>query len=449
MKPIITALILALLTTSCNDSFLDKKPNKSIVVPSTLEDLQALLDNAQVMNVVPALNLNGTDDLFTTDAGYNFLILSVERNSYTWAKDFYQGETICSDWNTPYQQVFYANVVLEGLSSVAVTTSNEQQWNQIKGSALFFRAHAFYQLAQLFAVPYTTNTTALGIPIRLTADVNASIARASLQETYHQIVNDLNQAKDLLPTSSPHKTRPTKTACSALLARTYLTMEDYTKAEQHADEALQQNPFLLDYNSLNATATRPIPQMNDEILFYANLVTYRFTTSTFTYIDTLLFASYDNNDLRQKIFFRNRAANRYTFKGNYTGNAIPFGGIANDEMYLTRAECRARNGNVQGALEDLNTLLQNRWTTGTFSPITETDPDLLLSIILTERHKELIFRGTRWTDLRRLNNDPRFAKTLQRNILGTTYTLVPGDAKYTLPIPDQEIHTSGIQQNAR
>jgi hypothetical protein len=70
--------------------------------------------------------------------------------------------------------------------------------------------------------------------------------------------------------------------------------------------------------------------------------------------------------------------------------------------------------------------------------------------IITERRKELPFTGSaRWEDLRRLNKDPQFAKTLIRQLNGQNYTLAPNDPKYTLPIPDIEIKLSGIQQNLR
>jgi starch-binding outer membrane protein, SusD/RagB family len=446
-KKILKTLLLTGLLLSCNEHFLDKKPNKSIVVPTTPDDLQALLDNSQVMNVAPALNEGGTDDLFTTDAGFQFLTQTVERNSYIWATDFYQGLTYNPDWNALYQQVFYANVVLEALPALE-GAGNDKMVNELKGAALFYRAHAFYQVAQLFAAPYNGSSTP-GIPLRLTADVNAPVTRASLKETYDRIILDLSQAESSLPLSSYYKTRPTKSACQALLARTYLTMEDYTKAEEYASLALNGTSFLLDYNTLNPTATRPMPRQNDEILFYASMISYRFTTSPFTYVDTVLYSTYDDNDLRKGNFFRQRALNRYTFKGSYTANAFPFGGIANDEMYITRSECRARNGNIQGALDDLNALLVMRRKTGTFVPIAENDSVELLSIILSERQKELIFRGTRWTDLRRLNKDPNRAKTLERNLMGETYTLPPGDIRYTLPIPADEIRNSGIAQNNR
>jgi hypothetical protein len=69
--------------------------------------------------------------------------------------------------------------------------------------------------------------------------------------------------------------------------------------------------------------------------------------------------------------------------------------------------------------------------------------------VLTERRKELVGRGLRWFDLRRLNLDPRFQKSLSRTIAGQTYELAPQSKKYTFPIPDQEVKTYGWVQNVR
>lgn len=443
------SLILAWALIACDDSFLDKKPNKSIVIPTTLDDLQALLDNAAVMNISPGLHQLGTDDLFTNDAGFAFLTNATERNSYTWAKDFYEGINSVGDWRIPYQQVFYANIVLETLPAINITASNQNRWKEIKGSALFLRAHAFYSIAQVFAPPFQTGPTALGIPLRTTADVNAPVVRASIKVTYDKILNDLLEAEQLLPLTSAYKTRPTKVAARALLARTSLTIEDYPNAELYASTALEETSFLLDYNTINPSVARPIPRMNDEILFYSSMVTYRYTASTQLFVDTTLFSTYHLNDIRRAAFFQLRATNRYTFKGSYTGTAALFSGISNGEVYLIRAESRVRNGNIQGALDDLNILLTKRWKTGTFSPIAQSDPQSLLDIILLERQKELVFRGTRWTDLRRLNFDPNRAITLHRKVNGNNYSIPPKDLRYTFPIPPDEINTSGIQQNPR
>jgi hypothetical protein len=52
-------------------------------------------------------------------------------------------------------------------------------------------------------------------------------------------------------------------------------------------------------------------------------------------------------------------------------------------------------------------------------------------------------------DLRRLNKDSRFAKTVLRKLYGITYLLPPNDNRYTFYIPQSVIDISGIQQNQR
>ncbi len=138
------------------------------------------------------------------------------------------------DWNLPYQQVFYANLVLEGLPGVSTDSISGPHWNDLKGSACFIRAYAFYNLAQVFAAAYNGASAASdpGIPLRLSSDVNAVSTRASVKSTYDQILSDLRQASSLLPSMIPftNLNRPSKPAALAMLARVYLSMGAYQQA---------------------------------------------------------------------------------------------------------------------------------------------------------------------------------------------------------------------------
>ena len=135
-------------------------------------------------------------------------------------------------------------------------------------------------------------------------------------------------------------------------------------------------------------------------------------------------------------------------KRGYSGTINAYSGLAMDEVYLNRAECLARSGNIVGAMNDLNTVLINRWKTGTYTNQTAVSQSDALQKILTERRKELLFRGLRWIDIKRFNKE-NAGWILTRILNGTTYSLSPNSPLYVLPIPDNEISDSGITQNPR
>jgi hypothetical protein len=118
-------------------------------------------------------------------------------------------------------------------------------------------------------------------------------------------------------------------------------------------------------------------------------------------------------------------------------------------MYLTRAECYARKGAITEAMNDLNALMIKRWKNdGSFKPFTATSMTQALAYILAERQKELIYRGLRWMDLRRLNM-ANAQITPMRFLDNTIYTLAPNSPRYVYPIPVQEIEINPMAQNDR
>jgi hypothetical protein len=417
---------------------------------------QELLDNTQVMNISPSLGEVSADNYYLTYTTWLGLDTK-EYNAYIWAPDLYEGQGLVTDWDIPYQQVFYANTVLQGLGGIPIDSANQAQWNMLEGAALFTRAFAFFNIAGLFAKPYDSATAATdpGIPIRLTPDINAKTTRSSEQASYAQLLGDLHVAVGLLPAAIPvnNLNRPGRLAAQALLARIYLSVGDYTDAGLYADSVLQTYSFLLDYNQIPDTSSLiPIKNNMPEILYQSNFPitgnVLEGIVCSGCLIDTNLLASYDSNDLRRPVYYSHQLSGSYTLKGSYSGTVFPFGGLATDELYLIRAECRARAGQTTGALNDLDSLLTHRWRTGSFTGYPISSAAEALDTILVERRKELAFRGLRWSDLRRLNKEG-WAITLTRNLNGMQYTLPPNSNLYTLPIPPDVINFSGIMQNPR
>jgi tetratricopeptide (TPR) repeat protein len=454
IRQLLFVVLLLEVLPACKNDWLDAKPDKSLVVPNSIKDFQALLDNTTQTfnyNQCSALGEISAGDFNITDASWQSLFTTQEKSAYIWEKtaDFYKGEA-SADWLTAYKRILNANVVLNGIAKVKATTSDQQAWNNVKGSALFFRSFDFYNLSQEYCKPYdqTTSTTDLGIPLRLDYNINIPATRSTLQNTYDQIVNDLKAAAPLLGTSPLFKTRPSKQAVFGLLARTYLSMGAYEQAGLYADSALRIQHDLLDFNQLNLNSNNPFVRFNAEVIFQSTFAFGIFSTSTLV-VEPSLYSSYASNDLRRSAYFLPVAAGGVTFKGSYNTDRNLFGGLTTDEMYLTRAECNARKGQIEVAVNDLNTLIKTRWAAGTYNNFITTDATAALSQILFERRKELVFRGLRWTDLRRLNKEDAFKVTLTRVVNGQTYTLAPNAPRYVFPIDDIEIRLSGIQQNPR
>ena len=456
-----TILLYVVLLTgaslgSCKKTFLNQLPSTALVVPSTLADYQQLLDNTLVMGLTPVLGEVSADNFYLPYSSWQS-IDSRERNAYAWASDLYSGQGKVDDWDVPYQQVFYANVVLEGLPTIPMTTMNQQQWQNIQGSALFLRAYAFYNVAQLFAPPYDSGTAGNdpGIPLRLHSDVRAPSIRASVAATYAQITGDLQLARQLLPPTLPtqNPNRPSQPAALALLARIYLAMRAYDSAGRYADSALQLYDSLIDYNILNPSSRFPFNALNAEVLYQSNVLSYTQCLAGIAYpntiVDSTLYGSYGTNDLRRSVFYLLSSTGHPYMKAGYAGLIWPFSGLATDELYLIRAECAARASRTVDALADLNHLLRRRYQSGTFVPISVATATQARDSILAERRKELPFRGIRWTDLRRLNLEGHNI-ILTRMLNGTSYQLLPGSKRYTLPIPPDIIQSNPTMiQNER
>ena len=455
MKRIIYISIITVFFLSCEKEWLEERTDKRLVVPTTIEDFQALLDNSTgYMNSLPALGEIAVDDYHVKDERLQSLSSAVQRNAYIWKKeDLYEGSFV-GDWILSYEKVLYANVALEGIETVEITSENQKDWNNVKGSALFFRALNFFHLAQLFAPPYDLDNAEdqLGIPLRLTSNVEEKTTRSTLQKTYDQIIEDLEGAINLLPETPLIQTRPSKPAALALLAKTYLIMEQYDTALGYANQSLEMYSTLMDYNEMTFDGASSFERYNPEVIFDAYLMTYAIFVSSYHNVDEDFYNIYDAADLRKKALFLDNSGD-YIFKGSYGGApgfaGIFWGGIATDEIWLIRAECLARSGQLDDAMNTLNQLAKNRYQADSFIPFSASSKDEALEIVLSERWKELPFRGIRFQDLRRLNKDSRFARTLTREVNGQIYELPPNDLRYTYPIPDDVIELSGIPQNPR
>lgn len=456
-------LIVCVLTATACQKYVDIKKSGSQSFIETTKDCQLILDNYDLFNInYPIDGEIAADDYYLDDNRYNSDAITLEDKAlYTWQPNAIRAAS--TQWVASYNKIYHCNLVLEALEKIK-DTDQPAVINNLQGSALFLRAYALWPLAQVYIKPYGAATMQEpGLPIHKRSDINDVPGRGTVKETYDAIVDDLTRAAGLLNNTSSISSRPNKAAALAMLARVYLSMEDYPNALSTADAALKLKSGLLDYNTLELGSYNPFPRFNKEVIFHSvidyqnSVLEVGFGDENKALIDPVIISAYQNDDLRKQLLVKENLdvpvpSGTYRFVGNYegaVGSSALFNGLAVDELYLVRAECYARAGQTANAVNDMNTLLATRWSTGTYPGFTVSNATDALQKILLERRKELLMRGLRWTDLRRLNKDIRFAKNLSRTVNGTVYSLPANDARYTLLIPQEVITNSKLAQNIR
>jgi tetratricopeptide (TPR) repeat protein len=445
-----TSVFLALFTlsTAC-DGFLDAKPSKSIVVPESLQDLEAILDNMGVMNNTPVLALLASDDAYTTLEGYEASEAEMFRMAYTWQENPFVGAESVTDWQWPYQQIFYANIVLDQSNKfIPQNSGEEQRLKRLVGEAHFKRAYAYFYLLQLFTPPYDGNTisTDLGIMLKTDPNINDFPDRSPLKQNYDLVFEDLEIALQSLPPSVSLLTKPSRQAVHAFLSRVYLSIGDFQNAEIHATEALSNGYNLLSFEEIWETLPSPmpefyfpIPRLSSEVIYFDRVLPASFFFNANYYSDPKVIADLAPHDLRLDLFhYLNPSTNFYNFIGNLTGDFRRFGGIGISEVLFTKAECLARKGMADEALAIINEIAESRANSEAFVPISQIDRDII-SVVLAERRKELMGQGyIRWMDLRRLSREEKYNTVVTRVLGETTFRLDLRESNFHFPIPPVE-----------
>jgi hypothetical protein len=444
---VISAMMICSIT-ACK-KYLDAKPDTKLNTLNTLQNLQSLLDDNIRLNFQWGYAAEvSANDYYVTDIDLAAITNNGDRRMYTWeANNVFQSSD--NGWYYAYLPVYYGNSILESLPDIIRDNTNSGTYDNIKGQAYFFKGAAMLHASFVWCQGYEESTAKqqLGLPIRTSTNFNVISVRANLADTYQQIITDLKQAAVLLNVNQVHTMRPSKAAAFAMLSRAYLSMNKYTEAALYADSVLQLNNQLLDYNTLNAAAENPFPEYKEEILTYLSMPAPVILSQSVAKISNELYARYATGDLRKTVFFKSTGNNSWSFKGNYSGNTNLFCGPAVDEMYLNRAEGYARAGKLTDALNDLNQLMVKRWNKAiAYIPYQSNQQETVINWILEERRKELLMRGLRWVDIKRLNHIGANI-SLTRNMNGNSKVLKPNDLRFALPIPEDVIRLSGMEQN--
>ncbi|MFZ6023233.1 MAG: RagB/SusD family nutrient uptake outer membrane protein [Bacteroidota bacterium] len=428
MKKHITRFILPLLifNISCK-KILDTNPQNAI----TVEEAQKARD-AVYAAVISAYDLLQSRDYYGRDFIASAETLADNCIIPSGARGFFNAQS--SNEPGSHTNIFFvaygiiarANFAIKYADGIAGT---EAEKKVVKGEAYFLRALVYFDLLNSYSrnPNYLINNFDWGVPLITDPATEISQitypAREKINAVYNLVIADLTNAGALL-NNSFKPNRASLGAVQALLSRVYLYKGDWANADTWATTAINSNAAAL------ATATEYVSMWGKramkESFFELNYEpAENLTTNSLQSIYSIdsvsgagfgdlaasssLLASYFPNDIRTfpsliRRTTRSGSTVHYTRKFFGTKGSFGLDNIAIlriSEIYLNRAEARARLGSDSLALVDLNKI-HKRATGIDLIGLTGTN---LINTILRERRVELAFEGHRIFDLLRLGRD--------------------------------------------
>lgn len=456
--------ILGLLGLNACSDYLNKESSDEVIV-KTVSDYSELLLGAGYPE--PTGSLYNTLYLLDDDYMLNENSLDDEEDYsgavsafpfYTWQANMWERQevnasTYGESYSPTYTRLMGVNAVLDGIDEAIGEIEDR---DQVKAEALALRGYYYFMLVNLYGEPYNYNKQALGVPLKLTANMETNgTARSTVEDVYKQIVSDLKASSDLFEKYPKRRGsyRINLPATNILLSRVYLHMELWDEAIAAATKAIENGGVLTNYVNLKSSSTCISNYNYSEVEWvYGNGNTPTRSLPGMVVSTELRNKFLENpNDTRINLWFLiNRTNWNITKKRiSYPSGTprTPTNSIRMSEAYLNRSEAYAQKGECVAAWNDLSHLRENRYKE--YSETAITDATVLLKEIREERRLELCFDEVRWFDLRRYGM-PSISHLykVRKSASWQTYTLNEKDPLYTLPLPSDVMNeNSALQQN--
>ncbi len=439
---LLVILLVAGISTSCNKW--DVSPRDQISTESIAKSKDGII------NVT-----NGVYALFKDQVEFNGFIddNNAYLRQYFQMSDFASDDIVCGQvttdplyysftythspdqansrffWYVSYKMINGTNTVIDIVENSG-KVERTPEVEQLLGENYFLRAFVEFNLLKFYAkLPTAGNPDSdPGIILRVTADEPAKKARATVAESYNQVIADAKKAAALM-TMSRGKEFASKEAAWALLSRVYLYLEDNDNTIAYADSVINSGKFAIEQAS-SFPSYFPNAIARDETIFLI-AYTQQDNRGKFGSIASMIysdgnsgwgeeFASQSIRDLMAEHLEDVRwkyIDTLYKDDGSVmTKNGIPVFYITKfsfqdgdpnlsspvmfriSEMYLNRAEAYAKKGDEAKALADVNEIRKNRGLEGSLYDEVPAGKSLL-DVVLEERRIELAFEGHRLFDL--------------------------------------------------
>ena len=378
---------------NASDVFTDDQTATSAIV-GIYSDMESSAPISTYLTLLPGMS---ADELNYTSGDQGFL--QFVNNSYL------PDNPYSADVWAIYSTVYKANACVQGIKNS--TGLAPATIDQLLGEALFSRAFCYFYLVNLFG----------DVPLVISTDyrINDTLSRTPSATVYGQITLDLTEAQTLLSAGYPsdNRVRPNIWTAASLLSRVYLYRNNWANAELQASSVINSGLY-----SLSALGSAFLISSNETIWQLMPVNPYFNTQEAVIFIpgDSMLIPTFPlTNDLVNAFEPGDQRLSAWT--GNTViGNQVFYypakyknsGGsplteyhviFRLAEQYLIRAEARMQQGNITGAIDDLNVI---RSRAGLLTLPYSLTQNQAAAAIQQERRIELFAElGHRWLDLKR------------------------------------------------
>lgn len=472
MKTLVyTGVLIVMICTSCTKKFLDVDNTQQLYRETYVKDLTTLREYMRGVYYLYSSSVESGEaaGAYADVVADNIRPMTLTSSNatishYNWVQESVPSalRNMNALWRNGYNTIRNASFVVQKAAEYAAEDATVA--GVLKGEALALRALIHWRLVCVFAQPhaFTADGSHIGIPYITTYDFTQAYHRNTVAEVYNSMIDDLNEAINLLPAISTDTRQMNKRAAKALLARVYLYKGDYTNAKRWAAEVATEAPLMTIANGYpndmfklkNATATESLFQLTP---FTQNAWGRFLRRSPITHVSTNdlgLIITESSTDVRRTWVFDTIVANVHhllikkfpanvapEIPGQTTTEAAYYTPVLrSSEMFLTAAEAAAHTNDESGARTYLNAV---RKRADPSRPDVTATGTALLDSIEKERRKELSFEGYRMFDLLRLKKGVTRIDVLP----GVPTSLPYPNHKAIAPLPYDEVSIGKLKQN--
>lgn len=449
---IITLSLLMLTVTSCEE-YTDVTPKGALVIETAAQfyEMVSLPNRGYPINNFQYLS----DDQWMKESNVIGVTPNVDIINFTFDETADRVSLIKSSsfYNQAYSYINRWNTII----TLVDNSKGEESTKQLaKAEAKINRAYDHFLLVNTYAKGYNPQTAATdgGICIMDKFDLEAQPAKSTVAQVYDFIQKDIEDALPYLQEKPLDVYHPSLAFAYAFKAKVHLFKREIASAKAAAEKSLSYNNQIFDmvaYSKQGGPTVVTVPAANNvEVLSYQYMTGYN--EMNFAYQNVIspeLRTLFGTNDARFNLFFNttsttnlDQGSNTAYWSTVYTRFFYPTVGMKTTEVYLMQAECLAREDKFAEAVAVLNTLRAKRILSGTVNLTVPTTRAATMQLVINERRKELLLGFNRFFDLKRLNTETEYAKTVTRlfplvnkTVAQKTYTLQPNSRLYVIPFP--------------